>query len=58
MSGCDANCGAMPLALRVQFSDGTVGKVKFEQSHLTDVFKVLKDPKVFQQTYIEDGVVT
>ena len=24
-----------PLALRVQFADGTVGKVQFEQSHLT-----------------------
>lgn len=32
-----------PLALRVQFSDGTVGNVQFEQSHLTGVFKALKD---------------
>lgn len=47
-----------PLALRVQFSDGTVGKVRFEQSHLTGVFKALKDPVVFQQAYIEGGAVT
>ncbi len=47
-----------PLALRVQFSDGTVGKVQFKQSHLTGVFKALKDPVVFQQATIEDGVVT
>ena len=47
-----------PLALHVQFSDGTVGRVQFEKSHLTGVFKALKDPMVFQQAHIEDGVVT
>jgi hypothetical protein len=46
-----------PLALRVQFADGTVGTVQFEQSHLTGVFEVLKDPIVFQQAHIEDGAV-
>jgi Protein of unknown function (DUF2442) len=46
-----------PLALSVQFADGTVGKVQFEQSHLTGVFEALKDPVVFQQAHIEEGVV-
>lgn len=46
-----------PLALHVQFADGTVGKVQFEPSHLTGVFEALKDPMVFQQAHIEDGAV-
>jgi hypothetical protein len=46
-----------PLALHVQFADGTVGKVQFEQSHLTGVFEALKDPNVFQQAHIEEGTV-
>ena len=47
-----------PLALRVQFADGTVGRVRFEPSHLTGVFSALKDPLVFQQARVEDGFVT
>ena len=47
-----------PLALRVQFADGTVGRVRFEPSHLTGVFTALKDPLVFQQARVEDGFVT
>jgi hypothetical protein len=46
-----------PLALRVRFADGTVGKVQFESSHLTGVFEALKDPVVFQQAHIEEGAV-
>lgn len=46
-----------PLGLKVQFADGTVGNVKFELSHLTGVFSVLKDPIIFQQAHIEDGAV-
>lgn len=46
-----------PLALKVQFADGTEGKVLFEPSHLTGVFAALKDPIVFQQAHIEDGAV-
>ncbi len=46
------------LALRVQFADGTVGRVQFEPSHLTGVFEVLKDPMLFQQAYVKDGAVT
>ena len=46
-----------PLALKVQFSDGTEGKVQFEPSHLTGVFAALKDPIIFQQAHIEDGAV-
>lgn len=46
-----------PLALRVQFADGTVGKVQFESTDLTGVFSVLKDPSVFQKAYIDGGAV-
>ena len=46
-----------PLALSVQFADGTVGTVQFEQSHLTGVFASLKDPQFFQQVHIENGAV-
>ncbi|MBC7621476.1 MAG: DUF2442 domain-containing protein [Candidatus Saccharibacteria bacterium] len=46
-----------PLALQVQFADGTVGKVRFEQSHLTGVFEALKDPLLFQRAYIDGGAV-
>lgn len=46
-----------PLALKVQFADGAVGKVQFETSHLTGVFAALKDPIIFQQAHIEDGAV-
>jgi hypothetical protein len=46
-----------PLALHVQFADGTVGKVQFERSHLTGVFSTLQDPKIFQQAYASDGAV-
>ena len=46
-----------PLALCVQFADGTVGKVQFEPSHLTGVFSTLRDPIIFQQAYISDGAV-
>lgn len=46
-----------PLALKVQFADGTQGNVKFKPSHLTGVFECLKDPVIFQQAYIEDGAV-
>ncbi len=46
-----------PLALQVQFADGTVGKVQFERSHLTGVFSILRDPIIFQQAYISDGAV-
>lgn len=48
----------LPLVLRVQFADGTVGQVCFESSHLTGVFEALKDPVVFAQAHIEAGAVT
>ncbi|WP_353237993.1 DUF2442 domain-containing protein [Limnohabitans sp.] len=46
-----------PLALKVEFADGTVGKVQFEASHLTGVFAALKDPSIFQQAFIDGGAV-
>lgn len=49
---------AGPLALKVQFADGTRGRVVFEQSHLTGVFAALKDPAVFKKAHIVGGAVT
>lgn len=46
-----------PLTFKVQFEDGTEGKVQFEPSHLTGVFEALKDPLIFQQAHIKDGVI-
>jgi Protein of unknown function (DUF2442) len=48
----------LPMALQVRFADGTAGQVRFETSHLTGVFEVLKDPIVFAQARIEAGAVT
>jgi len=47
-----------PLSFNVQFEDGLTGKVQFETSHLNGVFESLKNPLVFQQIYIQGGVVT
>lgn len=46
-----------PLALQVHFADGTVGKVKFEISHLTGVFEALKNPDTFGQVHVDNGAV-
>lgn len=46
------------LTLHVRFADGVHGTVKFEITHLTGVFEVLKDPKFFRQVRVEFGVVT
>lgn len=48
----------MPLALEIRFTDGTIGQVRFESTHLTGVFKALKNPLVFAQVFIEAGAVT
>lgn len=50
-------CAIAPLALRVQFVDGTVGEVQFEKSHLTGVFEALNDPAFFQQAFVDAGAV-
>ena len=47
-----------PLVLKVEFADGTKGRVVFKQSHLTGVFAALKDPAIFEQAHIVDGAVT
>ena len=47
-----------PMALQVRFADGTAGQVRFEPSHLTGVFEVLKDPVEFAQARVEAGAVT
>jgi hypothetical protein len=46
-----------PLALGMQFADGTVGKVQFEKSHLTGFLSSLRDPIIFQQAHISDCAV-
>ncbi len=45
------------LALRVSFADGTVGVVKFEETHLKGVFEALRDPALFAQAFVDDGAV-
>ena len=47
-----------PLTLAVRFSDGTEGTVRFELSHLSGVFKALKDPAIFRQVRVELGTVS
>lgn len=46
-----------PLSLHVRFYDGTRGKVRFEPSYLTGVFKALQDQQVFEQVHIDGGAV-
>lgn len=46
-----------PLSLQVRFQDGTKGKVRFERSYLTGVFKALQDQAVFEQVHIDGGAV-
>jgi len=45
------------LSLRVSFKDGTTGKVLFEETHLTGVFSLLRDPAYFRLVSIDNGVV-
>lgn len=46
------------LSLQVRFADGMQGTVRFEHTHLTGVFEVLKDPRFFNQVRVEFGAVT
>jgi hypothetical protein len=43
--------------LQVQFADGTCGRVRFEQSHLTGVFEPLKVQAFFNQAFVDGGAV-
>lgn len=47
-----------PMALVVQFHDGTKGTVRFERSFLTGVFEALRNPQVFRRARVECGTVT
>ena len=47
----------LPLGLSVTFADGTAGRVRFEPSHLTGVFEVLKNPSVFSRVHVDAGAV-
>jgi hypothetical protein len=46
-----------PLSLHARFQDGVKGKVRFEASYLTGVFKALQDQAVFEQVHIDGGAV-
>ena len=46
------------LTIKVQFSDGLQGTVRFKPSHLTGVFESLKNEEYFSQVFVEHGVVT
>ena len=43
---------AAPLTLYVTFEDGVTGTVRFELSHLTGVFAVLKDVTVLNRSIL------
>jgi hypothetical protein len=45
------------FSLSVSFKDGTTGKVFFEETHLTGVFSLLRDPAYFRLVSIDNGVV-
>ncbi len=45
------------LLLRVEFSDGTAGEVRFEETHLTGVFAALKDREYFSRVNCANGFV-
>lgn len=45
-------------ALHVRFQDGVQGTVEFTNSFFYGVFEKLKDPQVFRQVMVIDGVVT
>lgn len=46
-----------PLALEVRFADGTSGRVRFEASHLTNVFAPLGNSDSFRQVRLDAGAV-
>ncbi len=45
------------LTVKIQFYDGTIGRVIFKPEHLTGVFEPLKDPKFFEQVFIDGGTI-
>ncbi len=45
------------FSLSVSFKDGTTGKVLFEETHLTGVFSLLRDPVYFRLVSLDNGVV-
>lgn len=47
-----------PLSLFVRFDDGVEGTVRFEESHLYNVFAKLRDPDFFNQVGILYGAVS
>jgi len=45
-------------ALRVRFHDGLEGEMEFLPSAFRGVFTCLKEPEVFKQAQVQDGVLT
>ena len=44
-----------PLSVRVKFTDGLTGEMRFDESYLEGVFSPLRDPAFFAQVGIERG---
>ena len=47
-----------PLTLFVRFDDGVEGKVRFEESKLTNIWAKLRDPDYFCRVGIQYGAVS
>ena len=47
-----------PLTLFVRFDDGVEGKVRFEESHLRNIWAKLRDPAYFDRVGIRHGAVS
>lgn len=47
-----------PLTLYVRFDDGVEGKVRFEESHLNNIWAKLRDPSYFKLVGILHGAVS
>ncbi|MGH9423741.1 MAG: DUF2442 domain-containing protein [Thermoanaerobaculia bacterium] len=45
------------LRLKVRFRDGLTGEVLFKETHLSGVFKPLRDPVFFARVSCADGFV-
>ena len=44
-------------SLVVRFADGLTGRVRFASDYFTGVFECLRDPRVFEQVFVDHGAV-
>lgn len=47
-----------PLTLFVRFDDGVEGRVRFETSHLENIWAKLRDPEYFKMVGVQYGAVS